>query len=390
MRLWLIPFPTFQMKTIPSSTSSRLLRALALLGCGLLSGLASAQAPLPRSSPEAQGIPSAKIRGFIEAADREVNTMHSFMLVRHGKVVAEAWWAPESAEKPHQLWSLSKSFTSTAVGMAVNDGKFKLDDKVLSFFPDEAPAEASENLKAMTVKDLLTMTAGHETEAKFVPDTAWVKTFLAQPVPFAPGTHFQYNTPATHMLSAIVRKTTGETVLDYLKPRLFEPLGIKDPQWAASPQGNTLGGWGLFVRTEDIAKFGELYLRKGMWNGKQLIPAEWTVQATAKQVPNHEGKTDPDKSDWAQGYGYQFWRCRHGAYRGDGKDGQYCIVLPAEDAVIAITADTGDMQKELNVVWDHLLPALQGKDGKLPENAEEAAKLKALTAGLKVREKSKP
>lgn len=386
----MIPFPTFLMKTIPCSNSSRFRRALVLLGCGLLSGFASAQEPLPRSSPEAQGIPTAKIREFIETADREVNTMHSFMLVRHGKVVAEAWWAPESAEKPHQLWSLSKSFTSTAVGMAVNDGKFKLDDKVLSFFPDEAPSEASENLKAMTVKDLLTMTAGHEKEARFVPETAWVKTFLAQPVPFAPGTHFQYNTPATHMLSAIVRKTTGETVLDYLKPRLFEPLGIKDPQWAASPQGNTLGGWGLFVRTEDIAKFGELYLRKGMWNGKQLIPAEWTVEATSKQVPNHEGKPDPEKSDWAQGYGYQFWQCRHGAYRGDGKDGQYCIVLPAEDAVIAITADTGDMQKELNVVWDHLLPALQGKDGKLPENAEEAAKLKALTAGLKVREKSKP
>lgn len=343
---------------------------------------------LPRSTPESQGVSSAGVRAYVEAADRMVGTMHSFLLVRHGKVVCEAWWKPEGPEKRHQLWSLSKSFTSTAVGLAVEDGKIKLDDKVLSFFPEDAPAEPSENLKAMTVRDLLTMTCGHQTEAKMTGDQAWVKTFLAQPVPHKPGTHFQYNTPGTYMLSSIVTKATGQTVLDYLKPRLFEPLGIENPEWAASPQGNTLGGWGLMIRTEDIAKFGQLYLQKGLWNGKRLMPAQWVSQATAKQVPNDAGNPAPEKSDWAQGYGFQFWQCRHDAFRGDGKDGQYCIVMPERDAVVAITANTPDMQRELNVVWDYLLPAIQTEA--LPENPGEFEKLKAVCADLAVPGKAGP
>ena len=358
----------------------------AVAGCllSLTAGSLLAEGPLPRSTPEAQGVSSAGLRAFVEAADREVKSMHSFMLVRHGQVVAEAWWKPETAEKPHQMWSLSKSFTSTAVGLVVEDGKLKLEDKVLSFFPDQAPAEVSENLRAMTVKDLLTMTSGHDQEAKLaLTDTVpWVKTILAQPVPHAPGTHFQYNTPGTHLLSAIVRKVTGEAVLDYLQPRLFGPLGIAQPEWPASPQGNTIGGWGLKVRTEDVAKFGQLYLQKGQWQGKQLIPAAWVGQATAKQVPNEKAGSAAGKSDWSQGYGFQFWRCQHGAYRGDGKDGQFCIVLPEQDAVVAITAETGDMQREINVVWDYLLPALQA--AALPEHPEELAKLKQTVAHLMV------
>lgn len=353
------------------------------LAVGLLvAGPVRAAGPLPRSTPEAQGLASAAVRAYLEAADREVKTMHSFMLVRHGKVVAEAWWKPEGPEKPHRLWSLSKSFTSTAVGMAVAEGKLKVEDKVLSFFPEEAPAAIPENLKAMTVKDLLTMTGGHDKEVKLaLTDTVpWVTAFLAHPVPHVPGTHFQYNTPGTHLLSAVVRKVTGETVLDYLQPRLFHPLGIAPPEWPASPQGNTIGGWGLLLRTEDIAKFGQLYLQKGRWDGKQLVPESWVAQATSKQVPNDAGKKNPDQSDWAQGYGFQFWRCRHGAFRGDGKDGQFCIVMPEQDAVVAITAATGDMQKELNLVWDYLLPAM--KESPLPEQPEEAAKLKALAERL--------
>ena len=376
------------MNSLPSLPFRNLLRFLfkpTLAGVWLLAaGAAGAQGPLPRSTPEAQGVSSTGVRAYLEAADREVKSMHSFMLVRHGHVVAEAWWKPLTPETAHQLWSLSKSFTSTAVGLAVADGKLKLEDPVLKFFPEEAPAEVSDHLRAMTVKDLLTMTCGHETEVKLsMTDTVpWVRAFLAHPVPHAPGTHFQYNTPGTHMLSAIVRKVTGETVLEYLQPRLFAPLGIDHPEWPASPQGNTIGGWGLKVRTEDIAKFGQLYLQKGQWQGKSLIPAPWVEQASARQVPNAAGRKNPDESDWAQGYGFQFWRCRHGAYRGDGKDGQFCLVLPEQDAVVAITAETGDMQRELNVVWDHLLPALQ--KGPLPEQPEELAKLKALTARLTV------
>ena len=332
---------------------------------------------LPRSTPEAQGVSSAGIREFIETADREVNSLHSFILVRHGQVVVEAWWLPESAEKQHVLWSLSKSFTSTAVGLAVAEGKLSIDDPVLKFFPDDAPPEPSANLKAMRVRDLLTMSTGHQDEAKFNQETPWVQSFLAHPVPHKPGTHFRYNTPATYMLSAIVQKVTGQSALDYLTPSLFKPLGIRDPKWETSPQGISIGGYGLFVRTEDIAKFGQLYLQQGKWDGIQILPAAWVEQATSKQVSNG---SDPNR-DWDQGYGFQFWRCRHGAFRGDGKDGQFCIVLPEQDAVIAITANAGDMQAELNVVWDKLLPAFN--DMPLAENPESLAQLNATIANLK-------
>ena len=340
----------------------------------------AASLALPRSTPEAQGVSSAGIRAFIEAADKQTDTMHSFILVRHGHVIAEGWWKPESAEKPHVMHSLSKSFASTAVGLAVAEGKLSIDDPVLKFFPEDAPTDPSAKLKMMRVRDLLTMSTGHQTEPRFTPDTPWVKTFLAHPVEHKPGAHFQYNSPATHMCSAIVRKVTGQTVLDYLKPRLFDPLGIENPEWGASPQGNTLGGWGLKIRTEDIAKFGQLYLQKGKWNGKQLVPVAWIDQATSKQVSNG---SDPTK-DWDQGYGFQFWRCRHGAYRGDGAFGQFCIVLPEQDAVVAITADTRDMQAQLNIVWEKLLPAFQRAP--MPKNVSEESKLKQTLANLAVRE----
>ena len=225
-------------------------------------------AGLPRSTPEAQGVSSAGILAFVDAADQNVESMNSFMLLRHGHVVAEGWWAPYRAEAPHSLYSLSKSFTSTAVGLAIAEGKLSLDDEVLKFFPDDAPAKPSNNLKSMRVSDLLRMSTGQQAEPPRTSSEPWTKTFLAQPVPFKPGTHFLYNTSATYMLSAIVQKATGMTVLDYLKPRLFDPLGIEHPTWETSPQGISAGGYGLSIRTEDIARFGQLYLQKGKWEGQ--------------------------------------------------------------------------------------------------------------------------
>ncbi len=336
---------------------------------------------LPRATPESQGISSQAIGAFIAALDQKVTTMHSVVVVRHGKVIAEAWWQPQSPETRHVLWSLSKSFCSTAVGLAIAEGKLGLDDEVLKFFPEQAPAQPSKNLREMRVRDLLCMSTGHETEPKMAPDGDWVKLFLAHPVPHKPGTHFKYNTPATYMQSAIVQKVTGQTVFDYLKPRLFEPLGIEKPRWDTSPQGISLGGYGLFVRTEDIAKFGQLYLQKGQWQGQQLLTSAWVTQATSRQTSNGSNP----KSDWDQGYGYQFWRCRHGAFRGDGKDGQFCVVLPEQDTVIAITAETGDMQGELNVVWDQLLNKLGNKP--LPENGEAVQNMRKLVDNLRVKGK---
>jgi CubicO group peptidase (beta-lactamase class C family) len=348
----------------------------------LLAAIPGARAvnlPLPRSTPEAQGVSSQAILAFVEAADH-INTLHSFMLVRHGRVIAEGWWKPEAADKPHVLASLSKSFNSTAIGLAIQDGKLSLDDPVLKFFPADAPAAPSDNLKAMTVRDLLTMTCGHDTEPKAVGGAPSVKQFLAHPVPHKPGTHFQYNTMGAYVLSAILTKAAGRTTLEFLKPRLFEPLGIENPQWAASPEGNSLGGYGLWLRTEDIAKFGQLYLQHGKWNGRQLIPRKWIEQATSKQVPNDQESHSKMGLDWQQGYGFQFWRCTHNAFRGDGARGQLCVVMPDQDTVIAITADTGDMQGELNVIWDKLLPAFQA--GALPDDAAGQEKLKQVIAKL--------
>lgn len=351
---------------------------LTLLGTLLtLSLLSAGDNSLPRSTPEEQGVSSAGILKFVQAADQQVQSMHSFMLVRHGHVVAEAWWAPEAADKPHVLWSLSKSFTSTAVGLAVADGKLSIDDPVLKFFPEDAPDEPSKNLKAMRVRDLLTMSTGHQDEVALRDQTEWVRAFLNHPVPHKPGTHFRYNTPATYMQSAIVQKVTGQSVRDYLVPRLFKPLGIEDPKWDNSPENISLGGYGLYLRSEDIAKFGQLYLQRGQWNSQQLIPAQWIDQATSKQVSNGSNP----QLDWDQGYGFQFWRCRHNAYRGDGKDGQFCIVLPEQDAVVAITANTGDMQAELNLVWDKLLPALSDKP--LPEDPAAQKELHSYIQHLK-------
>ncbi len=352
----------------------------ALIGTIILAAMPGAHAamPLPRSTPEAQGISSQAVLEFVEAADK-INTLHSFMLVRHGKVIADGWWKPEAADKPHVLNSVTKSFNATAVGLAIAEGKLSLDDPVLKFFPADAPADASDNLKALKVRDLLTMSGGHDTEPRSVGGPS-VKQFLAHPFVHKPGTHFQYNSMGSYTLSAIVTKVTGQTSLDYLKPRLFEPLGIDNPQWASSPEGNSIGGGGLKLCTEDVAKLGQLYLQKGQWNGKQLLPQQWVEQATSKQVPNEQESHAKIGIDWQQGYCFQFWRCTHNAFRGDGASGQFVVVIPEKDAVVAITADTGNMQGELNAIWDQLLPAFGGKS--LPEDAAELEKLKQVIARL--------
>jgi len=334
---------------------------------------------LPRAAPETQGISSSSVLDFIEAADAQIDTMNSFMLVRHGKVVTEGWWTPYDAASPHVLFSLSKSFTSTAVGLAIADGKLSLNDEVMKFFPEDAPAQPGANLKSMRVSDLLRMSTGHQTEPALTGSEPWTRVFLAHAVPHKPGTHFLYNTPATYMLSAIVQKATGMTVLDYLRPRLFEPLGIENPSWGTSPQGITLGGYGLSIRTEDIARFGQLYLQKGEWRGKHLVPADWVETATARQTSNG---SNPE-SDWDQGYGYQFWRCRNGAFRGDGAFGQYCIVMPAQEAVIAITSGVRNMQAVLNLVWEKLLPAMRAAP--LPADREAQERLSKRLGSLVVR-----
>jgi len=368
---------------------------LAAVGLSVASDALAHYAPLrsaglPRSMPGAQGVDAAGLLDFLNAVEAQKLHVHSLMVVRHGNVVAEGWWAPYAPDRKHTLYSLSKSFVSTAVGLAVAEGKLTVDDKIVSFFPDDLPETVSANLAAMRVQDLLSMSTGHDKEPtgamRANGNKNWARAFLAHPVEHQPGTHFVYNSGATYMLSAIVQKLTGQTVLAYLTPRLFTPLGIDGADWEVDPNGINTGGWGLRLKTEDIAKFGQLYLQKGVWNGKQLLPQAWVADATRSHILQPADGKNRDDNDWLQGYGYQFWRCRHDAYRGDGAFGQYCIVLPDKDAVIAITSETGNMPAILNAVWDHILPALQPAGASVSTVGREPLrqKLKSLALPLPV------
>ncbi len=340
---------------------------------------------LQRSIPEAEGISSKAILKFIDAVNHSKHELHSFILLRHGKVVAETWWKPYAPELKHTLYSTSKSFTSTAIGFLVTEKRISVDDKVISFFPNDLPDSISPFLSQMRIKDLLTMSTGQYPEPTMPvlsnsTEDNWVKGFLHFPVMYEPGTKFSYNSLATYMLSAIVQKVTGEKLIDYLTPRLFTPLGISGMDWEIDPMNRNVGGWGLRLKTEDMAKFGEFLLQKGKWNGKQIISSAWIEEATTKKIEQMPGvpATDSNKmsSDWAQGYCYQFWRCRNNAFRADGAYGQYIIVMPDQDAVVAITCETYDLQNELNLVWKYIFPALQKNS--LPANAKLYKQLKTV------------
>ena len=342
---------------------------VALTACVNTTKKTAAIIDLPRA--ETPDSVASAMENFFQRAAGDSLDIHSVMIVKDGKVIFSRWQSEGVDTVPHVLHSVSKTFTATAVGLAIADGKMKLTDKIIDFFPDKLPAEVSDNLKAMTVRDLLTMSCGHDVEPSGFrggEETDWVQAFLAHPVVHKPGTFYLYNSLGTYMLSAIVQKVTGEKVVDYLDTRLFQPLHIDKPKWDESPQGINCGGWGLYLKTEDLAKMGQLLLQQGEWNGKQIIPAEWVSEMSKKQVESVNPGTrmedaeakgmTVETSDWMQGYGYQMWRCRPGCFRADGARGQYIIVVPDKNAVIAITSDVEDLQGELNLVWDNILPVL--------------------------------
>lgn len=339
----------------------------------------------PLSNPEAVGVSSQGIIDFLDATSKSKTEFHSFMMLRHGKLIAKGWWNPYAPELKHTMYSCSKSFTATAIGFAVSEKRLSVNDKVISFFPKDLPDSVSEFLSELTVKDVLSMSDGQEpdpTLAVASRDSNWVKSFLALPIVHKPGTTFLYNSLGTYMLSAIVQKVTGQKVVDYLKPRLFDPLGIKGMDWEVDPKGINVGGWGLRIKTEDMAKFAQLFLQKGKWKGKQILPAAWVEEASTVKIIQHPdyAQSKRDSSDWEQGYCYQMWRCRHNAFRGDGAFGQFIIVMPDQDAAIVLTAETPDMQEEINLVWQYLLPAINTE--KLPANPVAVAELKQKLASL--------
>lgn len=326
---------------------------------------------LPRSTPEAEGVSSQGIIDFLNAADTASRVeLHSFMFLRHGKVIAEGWWEPFGPDYKHLLYSASKTFTATGIGLAVSENRLKLSDKVYTFFPHSQPDKLSDNMKEMTVQNLLTMSVGQDPEPRSVgSDGDWIKTFLGTEPVHKPGTVFMYNNGATFMLSAIVQQVTGQTLFDYLLPRIFQPLDIRGIDWDLNPQGINLGMIGLRLRSEDLAKFGQLLLQQGTLGKKQLIPKEWVKEATSFKIDNFnpQSKQTRENSDWAQGYCYQMWRGRNNTVRLDGMAGQFVVLIPDKDAIVVLTANSRDTQDELNLIHNYLIPAIKSNKS-LPAN----------------------
>ncbi|MBP5571352.1 MAG: serine hydrolase [Bacteroidales bacterium] len=302
--------------------------------------------------------------------------LHSILIIKDGKIVEEQYFGDWNADKPHAMFSVSKTFTATAVGLAINEGKMSLSDKVADYFPDK---QVEGNPCEATVEDLLMMAGGHDIDptlqvleidrnnfiSKIKDGSEIADVFFAHPFVHKPGELFVYNSLGTYILSAIVTKVTGESVLDYLTPRLFEPLGIEKPVWEADKYGINAGGWGLQLKPMDMAKMGQLILQKGKWGRKQLIPAKWVEEMSAKHIecaPAGIRIEDAERvcgipaelNDWRQGYCYQMWRGTHGSFRADGAGGQYIMVLPDKNAVIIMTSWTGDLQHQMDLVWKYI------------------------------------
>lgn len=345
-----------------------------LLFCLLVTNISHAQInELQRSTPEAEGVPSrAMIALFDSLTVLPQTDIHSVIILRHGKVIAETYPVPFAPEYSHTMYSCSKTFVGVAIGLAIADNRLRLTDRVATFFPESLPDTVSANLAAMTVRDLLTMTSG------ITPDwnmrnicTDWIRTYLAKPVK-TPGKQFEYDSICTYLLAAIVQKVTGMTVLDYLKLKIFNPMHITDVAWEQSPEGFNTGGWGLYIQSESLAKFGLLLLNHGIWEGKQLIPASWVEQMMTHQI-----------DIGGNGYGYHMWLCEYpGAVRADGALGQYVLVIPDKDMVVVITECTLlDGRTQRRLVWNCLLPEVGdesltlGKDYELLQKKQSSYQL---------------
>lgn len=292
---------------------------------------------LPRSIPENQGVSSAHLEAFLRelSAAKEAN-VHSVVILRHGRVITDAHFSPYRGDYPHTLYSMSKSIVSTAVGIAIAEGLFTLEDKIVDIFPEDVNRFHDSRLDDIRVRHLLIMSSGINFNefSSFLNDN-WTAKFLQSDMAFAPGEKFSYNSLNTYLLSAIICKKSGMGLMEYITPRLFEPLQIKGAYWEKCPNGIEKGGWGLSLRAEDMAKIGQLYLQKGKWivdgEEKQILPKEWIEESV-----KHRIETDREGSKY---YGYQIWSFPiDTAYQFNGMFGQYVIVIPKHDIVLAITS----------------------------------------------------
>lgn len=331
-----------------------------------------------RATPESQGISSDLFAALLRELDASKDTeMHHFMALRHGKVICECNFAPYPKGMWHITHSMCKSITGMAIGMLIEEEKLKLDENIYDIFPDHINAFSKIFRPAITVENLLTMTSGVTfNESGIVSGNDWLGSFLNASVNGKPGTEFQYNSLNTYVLSAIVTKRTGETLTEYLTPRLFGPLGITKYYWETCPKGITKGGWGLFLCAEDMAKLGQLYLQRGKWNGQQLVSEYWIEISTARHL-----KTQND----TYGYGYQLWmEQRPGSFEYNGMLGQNVIIYPDMDMVLVTNAGNKEMFQDcimLNIIRKYF-PVNYHPADVLPENPLSYSLLKRLCGEL--------
>ncbi len=330
------------------------------------------------SSPSTQGVDAAGISAFVDAIESDPRIEpHGLIIQRHGRRIAEGWWAPHTAERSRLVYSLSKSFTGTALGLQVGEGRLTLDDLVSDHLPELFDDATPDALRRLRIRHIASMASGHAAEtllAAYEADPADpVAGFLTIAPDAEPGTVFAYNQPTTLTLARILERVAGERLVDQLRQRVLDPIGAGDLRWRQLA-GNDMGFSGVFTTLDTIARLGQLYLDDGMWNGRRILPEGWVATASSLHTPNG----DWDQIDWQQGYGLQFWMSRHG-YRGDGAYGQFMVVLPDHDAVIAMYSCTAEMQTVLDAMWEHLLPAFGGAD---PDGAGAVAADEALTERL--------
>ncbi len=337
---------------------------------------------LPRSNPEDQGVSLAAIHRYFDAIEKSNQEFHSTIVVKNGFVIAEAYWFPYAPDHKMQLYSMSKSFTSTAIGLAQQEGLLSVEDPVLTYFKDVLPENISENLQKLKIKHLLMMGVGMAKDSimtieKSPPGTPWAKTFLSLPIDYEPGAKFLYNSGASYMLSCILQRITGRTMGEYLKPRLFDPLGMSQAVWSVNNEGINYGASHLRITSEDMAKFGQFYLQEGKWNGKQILNSEYVKAASSKQISNGN-----NNSAWNYGYGYQFWLNPVGGFRADGAYGQYSMIFPEQNAVVSIGSESIDKAATMNTVWNTLWPELNKNQKLMPDDSANA-KLKQRLSKLR-------
>lgn len=336
------------------------------------------------ATPESQGVKSQAIQGALEAIRASGKDIHSMLVLKNGCLISETYFAPYTESTKHSMFSCSKTFTSMLIGIAQGKGLLKLSDTVSSFFPDKLPENPSENLLKMTIRDLLHMATGNDQDTYgYMTQSGddWVKVFLSRPVEHVPGTFFRYNTGATYMLSAILTKLTGKTALELANEWIFDTIGIRFAKWDASPQGISQGGTGLHLTPRQMARFGLLLLNKGNWNGVQVIPEEYVLEAQEKKIDTNNHIDHPD---WCSGYCYQMWRCSYGAFRADGLGGQFIVVLPDQNAVVVVTSALGsDIVFPMDLVHEHLVDALKGSEP-LEEDCCAQKELASLSAACRM------